>query len=86
MLRAISLLAVILTAVAVANWNWSAWWLAPVLFVNSSIEVSSGPSFDRVMTANRAGDMSVFPRALAIHLIPGAVVAAIAFGIARAFA
>src|SRR3546814_4820402 len=64
MLRLISLIAVLVTAVGVAVLSWSAWWLLLAIFIHSSFEVSSGPSFDRVMTANREGELSVFPRAL----------------------
>ena len=86
MFRLISLIAVIVTAVGVALWGWSPWWLLLAIFIHSSFEVSSGPSFDRVMTANREGDLSVFPRALLIHMIPGSIIAAITYGIARLFA
>src|SRR3546814_11616168 len=85
MLLLISLIAVLVTAVGVAVWSWSAWWLLLAIFIHSSFEVSSGPSFDRVMTANREGDLSVFPRALLIHMIPGAIIAAITYGIASLF-
>src|SRR3546814_19354814 len=84
-LRLISLIAVLVTAVGVAVWSWSAWWLLLAIFIHSSFEVSSGPSFDRVMTANREGDLSVFPRALLIYMIPGAIIAAITYGIASLF-
>src|SRR3546814_13327254 len=82
MLLLISLIAVLVTAVGVAVWSWSAWWLLLALFIHSSFEVSSGPSFDRVITANREGDLSVFPRALVIHMIPGAIIAASTYGLA----
>src|SRR3546814_17555965 len=85
MLRLISLIAVLVTAVGVAVWSWSAWWLLLAIFIHSSFEVSSGPSFDRVMTANREGDLSVFPRALLNHMIHGAIIAAIPYGIASIF-
>ena len=85
MFRLLGLLIVIATAIGVALWDWSPWWLAPAIFINSSFEVSSGPSYDRVMTANRNGDLGVFPRALLIHMIPGAIVATIVYWIARAF-
>ena len=63
----------------------SLWWLLIPAFVAGSFQLSNGPWFDRVVTANRDGRLGLFPMALAIHTLVVFALAATAAWIAGLF-
>lgn len=86
MLQAISTIAWFAVAVASGPLEWSFWWVALAAFFAGSMHLANGPGYELVVTANREGRLSVFPRLLAVHVLIYVAIGAVIRLIAGAFA
>ena len=88
-LGCLSQIAVIATAILAGLGYFSFWWVAVPAFLAGSFQISNGPWYDLVMTANRDGRFNVFPIMLIVNILPWIIVAGIAYwitaGIQRLF-
>ena len=64
MLGCLSMLAVVVTAIAAGLDKFSFWWVLIPVFFAGSFSLSNGPGFDMVIEANRQGRLGVFPKML----------------------
>jgi len=73
--------ATLATAILAGLGHFSFWWTLIPAFLAGSFQVSNGPGFDIVMTANRDGRLSVFPRLLFFNVLPWLALAGIVYWI-----
>jgi hypothetical protein len=80
----LSQVAVLAAAIAAELGCFSFWWTVIPAFFAGSFQISNGPGFDLVLTANRDGRFSVFPIMLMTNILPWLAVAGIAYWITSA--
>ncbi|KQN09804.1 hypothetical protein ASE85_02365 [Sphingobium sp. Leaf26] len=69
MIANISFLALLAVAVASGYAGISWWWMLIPAFLTAVGNIVGGPSYDRVIAANREGRLSVFPITLSIYIL-----------------
>jgi hypothetical protein len=65
---------------------FSFWWILIPAFFAGSLHLSNGPNYERVVQANKAGNLTFFPLMLATHVLASLAGAAVFYWIVRFFA
>lgn len=84
-LQRLSFAAMLLAAIGAGLWNWHWAWAAIACFLVGSFSLSNGPSYDRVVAANKEGRLSVFPTILLAKMLPYVVLALFTYWFATLF-
>lgn len=70
LLETIAIIATLALGAASGAWGWSFWWAVGAAFLAASFHITNGPTYDRVMTANREGRFHVMPLMIGVGMVP----------------
>lgn len=82
-LGCLSQIVTLATAIAAGLGFYSFWWVLIPAFLAGSFQISNGPLFDRVIEANREGNLTFFPTMLALNVVPWIGIGGAVFWVTR---
>lgn len=83
MLGGIADIAVAVISFGIAHYHWKVWWLVIALLFAASLSVTNGPSYQKVIIANRQGRLGVFPHLIFWHAVSRLPMIGIIYGIGK---